>query len=59
VSLEISPEFFVNIVGVERDTLGEAQRDLFFFSEIGAVLEIAGVLYLFAGVTVALCQSAV
>lgn len=59
VSLEISPEFFVNIVGVERDTLGEAQRDLFFFGEIGAVLEIAGVLDLFAGVAVALCQSAV
>lgn len=59
MSLEISPEFFVNIVGVERDTLGEAQRDLFFFGEIGAVLEIAGVLDLFAGVAVALCQSAV
>ena len=55
---QLRPEFFIDVVRVERDAFGEAQRDFLLFSEVRASLVIGGVVDLVERVSVALSLSA-
>jgi hypothetical protein len=48
----VSPQLVVDAMGIAGNALGQAQRDLLFFREIGSVFEIGQVLDLLVAVAV-------